>query len=147
MATSGTFLSAEQQAQIVTAIREAEGKSSGEIKVYFEKNCRKDLLDRAVEIFHKLKMEQTALKTGVLIYIAYGDRVFAIIGDSGINEKVPAGFWESTKTLMEGYFREEKFTEGLLKGIKLAGEQLSQFFEISGNDTNEISDDIIISNE
>ncbi len=147
MATSSTFLSPEQQAQIVTAIREAEGKSSGEIKVYFEKKCGKDLLDRAVEIFHQLKMNQTKLKTGVLIYIAYADHVFAIIGDSGIHEKVPSDFWEATKSVMENYFKEGKYTEGLLKGIRLAGEQLQQFFEISGHNANEISDDIIIRNE
>lgn len=52
-------------------------------------------------------MEQTKLKTGILIYIAHVDRVFAIIGDKGINEKVPANFWDETKMLMESYFKEE----------------------------------------
>ncbi|MBK9730628.1 MAG: TPM domain-containing protein [Chitinophagaceae bacterium] len=147
MASPKTFLSPEEQEQIVAAIKEAEGKSSGEIKVYFEQNCKTELLDRAVEIFYKLKMEQTKLKTGILIYIAHVDRVFAIIGDKGINEKVPANFWDETKMLMESYFKDGKYKEGLLKGISLAGQQLHKYFELIGNDTNEISDDIIISDE
>ncbi|HUM45365.1 MAG TPA: TPM domain-containing protein [Chitinophagales bacterium] len=147
MPSSKTFLSPEQREQIVTAIQEAEGKSSGEIKVYFEKHCKKELLDRAVEIFYQLKMEKTELRTGILIYVAHVDRVFAIIGDKGIHEKVPANFWDETKALMESYFREEKYTEGLMKGIFLAGEQLRTFFKLMSNDSNEISDDIIVNDE
>ncbi|MEO6166782.1 MAG: TPM domain-containing protein [Chitinophagales bacterium] len=147
MSSSKTFLSPEQREQIVAAIREAEGKSSGEIKVYFEKHCKKELLDRAVEIFHQIKMDKTELRTGILIYVAHVDRVFAIIGDKGINEKVPDNFWDETKALMESYFREEKYTEGLMKGISLAGEQLRTFFKLMSNDSNEISDDIIVNDE
>lgn len=147
MASSKTFLSPEEQEQIVTAIREAEGKSSGEIKVYFERKCKNELLDRALEVFYKLKMDQTKLQTGVLIYVAYVDHVFAIIGDKGIHEKVPSNFWDETKVLMESYFKDGRYTEGLLKGIFLAGQQLHQYFEFTDGDTNEISDDIIISDE
>lgn len=147
MPSSRTFLTTEQRHQLVTAIREAEGKSSGEIRVYFEKHCKKDLMDRAVEVFYQLKLEKTKLRTGILIYVAYLDRVFAIIGDKGINEKVPSGFWDEAKELMTPYFKEEQYTEGLLKGINLAGEQLRNFFEITGTDTNEIADDIIVRDE
>jgi len=147
MPSSKTFLTTEQRHQLITAIREAEGKSSGEIRVYFEKHCKKDLMDRAVEVFHQLKLEKTKLRTGILIYVAYLDRVFAIIGDQGINEKVPSGFWDEAKELMTLYFKEEQYTEGLLKGINLAGEQLRNFFEITGTDTNEIADDIIVRDE
>lgn len=147
MPSSKTFLTTEQRHQLVTAIREAEGKSSGEIRVYFEKHCKKDLMDRAVEVFYQLKLEKTNLRTGILIYVAYLDRVFAIIGDQGINEKVPPGFWDEAKEVMAHYFKEEQFTEGLLKGINLAGEQLRNFFEITGTDTNEIADDIIVRDE
>jgi uncharacterized membrane protein len=147
MPSSKTFLTTEQRHQLVTAIREAEGKSLGEIRVYFEKHCKKDLMDRAVEVFYQLKLEKTKLRTGILIYVAYLDRVFAIIGDQGINEKVPSGFWDEAKELMTPYFKEEQYTEGLLKGINLAGEQLRNFFEITGTDTNEIADDIIVRDE
>lgn len=147
MPSSKTFLSPEHREQIITAIREAEGKSSGEIKVYFEKKCGKELLDRAVEIFYQLNMQKTKLRTGILIYVAYEDQLFAIIGDKGIHEKVPGDFWNNTKTLMAKYFKEEKFTEGLLQGIQLAGEQLRNFFELSPGDKNEISDDIIVRDE
>lgn len=141
------FISQEERHQIVTAIQQAEGKSYGEIKVYFEKKCNKDVMDRALEIFYRLDLGKTKRQTGVLFYVAYQDHVFAIIGDRGIHEKVPSNFWEETKALMQPYFIENKFTEGLIKGISLAGEQLKAYFEIDGDDTNEIPDDIIISDE
>ena len=144
---SKSFLSAQEQERIKAAIQDAEGKSSGEIKVYFEKKCSKELMDRAVEIFHQLKMHQTEGRTGVLIYVAYEDHLFAIIGDKGIHEKVPADFWDHTKKVMEDDFKEKRFTDGLLKGIQLAGEQLRQFFTRSARDSNEISDDIIVKDE
>jgi len=147
MATLSSFLSAEEREKIVAAIREAEGKSIGEIKVYFEKRCKADVLDRALEIFSKLKLHETRHQTGILIYVAYEDKLFAIIGDKGIHAKVPENFWDETKTMMEFHFRKGQFSEGLLKGIHLSGEQLRKFFEPTGENPNEISDDIVIADE
>lgn len=144
---SNTFLSAEEKEQIVTAIKNAEGKSPGEIKVYFEKRCNKKVEERITEIFHRLKMHETELRTGVLIYVAYLDKVFAILGDKGIYEKVPVHFWDETRSLMEIDFREGRFAAGLIKGINLSGEQLRKYFGPMKENTNEISDDIIIADD
>lgn len=147
MSSPATFLTSDQRNQLVNAIREAEGKSLGEIRIYFEKHCRKNILDRAVEVFYHLKMEKTKLRTGILIYVAYSDHVFAILGDRGIHEKVPANFWDETKELMGQYFKDENYMQGLLKGIHLAGEQLRKYFASTGTDTNEITDDIVVKDE
>ncbi len=147
MATSQTLLSPKDRELIVYAIREAEKQSPGEIRVYFEKRCKTDPMDRAVQLFDTLKMNATAEHTGILIYVAYVDRVFAIIGDEGINAKVPANFWDETKTIMQNYFQQEKFRDGLVEGIKLSGEQLSKFFTSGKENKNEISDDIVMGDE
>lgn len=87
-------------------------------------------------------MANTALRNGVLIYLAITDHRFAIIGDKGINEKVSDHFWADTRDIMQKKFKEQKFTEGLVEGILKAGEQLKTYFPYSKNDTNELNDQI-----
>ncbi|MBN7809607.1 TPM domain-containing protein [Algoriphagus sp. H41] len=137
------LFSPEEKAQITAAIQSAETRTSGEIQVHIENHCRGDVLDRAAEVFETLKMYQTKDRNGVLVYLAVLDHKFAILGDKGINAVVPKGFWESTKELMLSHFRQGKFTQGLIEGIHLAGEQLSAHFPYDQDgDVNELSDDI-----
>ena len=132
-----------QQQEIIAAIKEAEKNTSGEIRVHIEKNCKEDVLDHAAFIFDELEMQKTALRNGVLIYLAVEDRKLAILGDAGINLKVPKGFWDEIKDLMITNFKEGKFTEGLSQGIILAGEQLKKHYpHDKENDENELSDEI-----
>lgn len=137
-----SFFTKEQQADILSAIKEAEDMTSGEIKVHIETYIDGDILDRAAWIFKKIKMDGTAERNSVLFYLAVINRKFAIIGDHGINSKVPEGFWDNIKDMMEKYFREEKFTEGLTKGILMAGQQLKSHFPYNKDDVNELPDDI-----
>jgi uncharacterized membrane protein len=79
---------------------------------------------------------------GVLFYLAVEDRKFAVIGDAGINAKVPVDFWDTTKELMLKNFKEGKFTEGLSEGIIIAGKQLKTHFPHQKDDVNELPDEI-----
>ncbi len=137
------LFSSEQKAQITAAIQSAETRTSGEIQVHIENHCKDSVLDRAAEVFETLKMYQTKDRNGVLIYLAVLDHKFAILGDKGINSVVPKDFWESTKELMASHFRQGKFTQGLIEGIHLAGDQLGTHFPYDKTgDTNELSDDV-----
>ncbi|AMQ55415.1 TPM domain-containing protein [Algoriphagus sanaruensis] len=137
------LFSPEQKKEIVSAIQRAETMTSGEIQVHIENTCKGDVLDRAAEVFESLKMYQTKDRNGVLIYLAVKDQKFAILGDAGINSKVPNGFWEDTKNLMAGFFRQGKFSQGLIEGIQHAGCQLSTHFPYDAEgDQNELSDEI-----
>lgn len=136
------FFTKEQQAQILTAVKEAEKATSGEIRVHIETSFKGDVLDRAAWVFGKLGMHKTAERSGVLFYLAVNDRKFAIIGDRGINAKVPGGFWDEISQLLQKNFKENKFTEGLSEGILLAGQQLKTHFPYSKDDVNELSDEI-----
>jgi len=131
-------------ATLDAAIKAAEKATSGEVRLYVEDNCKEDVLDRAAFLFAELKMHKTELRNGVLFYLAKKDRKFAILGDGGINAKVGNDFWDHIKTEMLHFFKEEKFAEGLEKGISMAGEALSTHFPYQRNDVNELSDDIII---
>lgn len=133
----------QEQEQVRLAIETAEKNTSGEIRVCAEKKCPSaDALKRASDYFLKIGMDKTDLKNGVLIYIATEDRKFAIIGDTGINTVVPDNFWDDTKEAMLEKFKAGLLAEGLVTGIKMAGEKLKKFFPCKDDDRNELPDDI-----
>ncbi|MCU0456914.1 MAG: TPM domain-containing protein [Bacteroidales bacterium] len=136
------FFTREQQERIRSAIKEAELDTSGEIRVHLETSVSGDVLDRAAWIFAKVGMHKTENRNGVLIYLAVGNKKFAVIGDTGINSKVPGDFWDRTRELIQSKFREEKYTEGIVEGILMAGQQLKEFFPHKRDDVNELPDDI-----
>ncbi len=139
----GIFKESEIEA-IQRAVEDAERFTSGEIRVCVEKKCKEPVLDRAVNYFEELGMDQTALRNGVLIYLAVEDHQFAIIGDAGINKAVPADFWDSTKYAMLEKFRQGNMAEGVITGIHLAGQQLKTLFPFQGDDDiNELPNDIV----
>jgi uncharacterized membrane protein len=132
----------EEQQRIRKAIEQAENRSSGEIRVCIEKKCSEEVLDRAAKYFFQLNMHKTALRHGVLIYVATVDRKFAIIGDAGINQVVPADFWDAAKEDMLQHFKYGNIVEGIVTGLKIAGEQLQKYFPRQAGDINELPDDI-----
>jgi uncharacterized membrane protein len=136
------FFSDEQQQSIIDAIAAAELHTSGEIRVHIDDNCKGDVLAQAAIVFSDLKMDKTKLRNGVLFYLAVEDKLFAIIGDKGINEKVPPGFWDNIRDAMLEHFKHDQFTEGLNKGISMAGEKLIAHFPLEHDDSNELSNDV-----
>jgi uncharacterized membrane protein len=139
---ASSFFTKEQQAHITDSIREAEKETSGEIRVHIETRLSGDVLDRAAWIFKRIGMHKTEKRNGVLFYLAVTNRKFAIIGDLGINSKVPENFWDEIKGVLEKHFQEAKFSEGLIKGIIAAGSQLKEHFPHQKNDVNELPDEI-----
>ena len=136
------FFTTEQQHEIVEASRQAEANTSGEIRVHIENHCRGDIMDRSAMVFNILKMNETAERNGVLIYLAIKDKKFSIIGDEGINKMVEHDFWNDVKDMMAGHFRSGNFTEGIIQGVLRVGEKLKTFFPHKSDDINELSDDI-----
>jgi uncharacterized membrane protein len=131
-----------QKEAIQLAIAKAELNTSGEIRVHIDKQCKVDPLKRAIVIFEELKMYNTAQKNGILIYLSLNDNKLAIIGDSGINAVVPDDFWDNERDLMISFFKKGQFTEGLVEGIRMVGEQLKAAFPYLENDTNELSNEV-----
>ena len=144
---ASSFFSPIEKEDIKMAIRQAELDTSGEIRVHVETSCTGDVMDRASRLFEKLNMHKTRLRNGVLIYLAIRNRKFAIIGDMGINSVVPEHFWDNVESEMLNHFRENHFTEGLMKAIELTGFQLKKHFPYITNDINELPDDISFSDE
>ena len=136
------FLSSSDEIAVVEAINEAEKNTSGEIRIHIENHSEKPPLERAKEVFFELKMNETQARNGVLFYIGVADHSFAILGDEGIDKVVEADFWDCTKNVVIENFKSGKFREGLVEGIKNAGEKLKVHFPFNLGDENELSNEI-----
>lgn len=132
----------QQQKQVQDAIAQAELNTSGEIRVHIDKRCKEEPMTKAIAVFEKLGMHKTEQRNAVLFYLAMEDKKLAILGDKGINEAVPTNFWDEIRDLMVSHFKKGEFTEGLSKGIVMAGEQLKTAFPYQSDDTNELSNEL-----
>lgn len=136
------FLTEEEEQEIVQTILKAEKETSGEIRVHLEPHTRLDHFDRAKEVFHLLKMDNTKEENGVLIYIAVNDKAFVIYGDNGINKVVPTNFWETTRDVIQAQFKLGNFKQGIIEGILSAGNELQAHFPWHHGDQNELSNEV-----
>lgn len=142
MSATEDFLTPEEEKEIVHVISLAEKNTSGEIRVHIEGHTDKPPLERAKEIFHALGMDATLERNGVLFYVGVQDHSFAIIGDKGIDDAVEDDFWDCTKDLVIGHFKNKRFKDGLTEGILRAGERLKKYFPYQKDDTDELSNEI-----
>ena len=138
------FVRSLDQQRIVDAIATAEKLTSGEIRVHVQPKSHGDIRTVAERTFERLGMTKTALRNGVLLFIASDEHRFVILGDSGINERVPAGFWDEIAAKLTMHFKNGAFTEGIVEAIHSAGDQLKTFFPRAHDDVNELSNEINI---
>ncbi len=142
MADPKEFFSKEEQDEILDAIAEAENITSGEIRVHVDLRAGDNLMGRAQRVFDDLGMSKTKLRNGVLLYLAVEEGKFAVIGDVGINERVPGDFWDKIRDAVQESFRENDFLDGTLYFIEEAGEHLQEYFPHEPDDVNELPDAI-----
>jgi uncharacterized membrane protein len=142
---SPQFFTSQEQQKVVDAVQQAELRTSGEVRVYVESHCRfVDALDRAAEIFYSLKMEATAERNAVLLYIAMKDRQMSVFADEGIYQKAGADFWKDKVRLILSHFNKESYTEGIVQVIAEVGEALVFHFPYNtATDKNELPDEIV----
>jgi uncharacterized membrane protein len=137
------FLGQLDHERIVAAIREAEGRSRGEVRVHVSSQKVDDPQKAARAQFEKLGMTETAERNGVLIYVAPASQNFAVIGDRGIDEHCGPAFWTAVAEAMQDDFRHGRFTDGLVKGVARTGQALAEKFPRTETaDRNELADDV-----
>lgn len=136
------FLNQLRHDDIVAAIRKAEQKTSGEIRVFISRHEPDDPVAAAQAEFLRLGMDKTKEKNGVLIFVAPRARKFAIIGDAGVHSRCGDEFWTQVAAEMTGHFKKAEFTQGILHAIHKAGELLAQHFPRHPGDQNQLPDDI-----
>jgi uncharacterized membrane protein len=138
------FLSKLEHDRIVAAIRDAESKTSGQIRVYVQRGkLDGDPLAAATKRFHKLGMHRTGERNAVLIFVAPRAHKFAVVGDKAIHEKCGEQFWQRLVDAMRTHFQNEKFNHALVEAIEEAGKVLAEHFPKKSTSSNELSDEVI----
>ena len=139
------FFSEPEKQQMVEAIRRAEQRTSGEVRVFVESRCRfVDAIDRAAEIFFQLRMEETEDRNATLIYVAVRDRQVAVFGDQGIYQRLGQQYWDEEVKKMLEHFTREHLADGICQAINDLGEALHQHFPFERDtDKNELPDEIV----
>ena len=140
--TKNQKLTKGEKEKIVSAIAEAERTTSGEIRVHVSSHCKEDVFGHAKRIFERLHMERTKERNAVLIFVALKARRFAIIGDTGIHEKVREIIWKNALDTMRGFFSKGRIQEGISAGVLSVGTELRKYFPAHPQDKNELSNEI-----
>ncbi len=130
---------------IAKAIRHAEQRTSGEVRVFVESRCSwVDAIDRTAEIFFTLKMEQTEQRNAVLVYVALKDHQLAVFGDEGIHKKVGAEYWNNVVREMLASFDKQYYAKGIAECVIQIGDALTKHFPFERDtDRNELPDEIV----
>lgn len=142
------FFTTEEKQRIVEAVRLAEHRTSGEIRVFVESHCPyMDAIDRAAQIFFRLEMKKTDDRNAVLVYVALKDRQLAVYGDEGIHKKVGQEYWNREVQQMISSFNRENYADGIRQCIIDIGEALHTHFPFDNDtDKNELPDNIVFGN-
>jgi uncharacterized membrane protein len=143
-AAPATFFDEDERSRIRGAVAAAEGRTSGEIRVHLARHSGGDPLAAARRAFEAIGMTRTAARNGVLVWLSTEDHAFAILGDRGIDEVVPEGFWDDVRERMRACFAEGRFADGIVLAVDAAGEKLAAFFPRGTGDRNELPDDISV---
>jgi uncharacterized membrane protein len=143
------FMNDDELLRISNKIKEMESSTAGEIRVcvkekkpVFQK--RKSTHSLAHKEFFRLKMNETRDKTGILIFLILKERKFHILADEGINKKVPEDTWNNICSEMQQKFQKGYFCNGIIYGVESVGKILSEHFPIKADDTNELSNEVVI---
>jgi len=123
-----SFLAKIDEPRVVEAIRLAELRSRGEIRIHVTGKSVADVVKEATAVFERLGMTRTAERNGILVFVAPESHNFAVLGDSGITSKVGTTPLDEMAAAMSGAFREGRFTDGLVAVVEKAGELLAAHY-------------------
>ncbi len=136
------WLTPSELDRVRDAVRAAEMRTSGEIRVHLDVAIMENVLDHAAFVFDELGMTRTKDRNGVMIYVSVPGRKVAVIGDVAIHAKLGDGYWHGVLELILQHFKQDRFSDGLCAGVERLGEQLREHFPYQGDDVNELSDDV-----
>ena len=139
------FLTDQQMASLVEAIQTAEDHSTGEIRIHIDSNTEGNNAQIAFEVFKRLCKNKTVAKNAVLFHVNFEQQYLTIIGDEGIHEKVHQNFWDKMHDRITQEFMKGNFHDGLKNAVLETGLELKKYFPISGENPNELSNEITFS--
>ncbi|MBF0298131.1 MAG: hypothetical protein HQK51_05390 [Oligoflexia bacterium] len=114
------------------------------LKLISTDKMKKRVKEQAIMAFYQNCLYNTRSQTGILIFISILERQVFILGDRGINQKIPPGFWNTlTQELVSG-IRQGKAGESICRIIEKCGHELAKHFPYLADDKNELSDNLIL---
>ncbi len=129
--------------RLTRRVSASEQRHSGEIRIHVEARLPWSYLwrdatarERAVTLFGKLRVWDTAHNNGVLIYLLLAEHAIEIVADRGLSQRVPAALWQAMVQRMGGAFREGRFEEGLTQALEEVSAELVTHFPLAPADTN-----------
>ena len=140
-----SYLTDHQMASLVEAIKTAEDHSTGEIRIHIDSQTEGNNAEIAFEVFKTLCAGQTVEKNAVLFHVNFEQQYLTIIGDEGIHHKVHQSFWDQMHDTITREFARGNYYEGLQKAVLETGLELKKYFPISGENPNELSNEITFS--
>lgn len=139
------FLTDQQIASLAEAIGSAEEHSTGEIRVHIDSNTETDSAKTAFRVFEELCMNRTAERNAVLFHVNFEQKYLTIIGDTAIHEKVSQAYWDHLHDFMTSEFAKGNYYKSLKSGILETGLELKKHFPVTGENPNELSNEITFS--
>jgi len=139
------FLTDQQIASLVEAIQSAEEHSTGEIRVHIDSNTKGDQAKAAVKVFEELCMNKTAHRNAVLFHVNFEQKYLTIIGDTGIHEQVHQSYWDHLHDEITSEFAKGNYYKALRSAILETGVELKKYFPVTGENHNELSNEITFS--
>jgi putative membrane protein len=79
----------------------------------------------AVEQFFLRRVDHTAARTGVLIFVSLAERNARIIADEGISEKVGNAQWQAAIDALTGHMRDGRIAAGFIAAVERCGAVLA----------------------
>jgi uncharacterized membrane protein len=137
------FLQRLDHKRITQAIKKAEGRTSGQIRVFVQRgDFEDDALPRAERRFLQLGMQKTRDRNAVLIFVAPRAHKYAVVGDVGVHEKCGREFWQKLVTAMRGHFQKQEFDRAITHAINEVGKVLAAHFPRTADTINELPDEV-----
>lgn len=99
--------------------------------------------ERALAAFFEKGLHRTEQETGILIFISLLEQKVWILGDRGINGKIPPHYWKSFAAELAAGIRSGRGAEALCRVISGCGAELARHFPRTQQDRNELPDEII----
>lgn len=131
----------------------SERRHSGEIRICVEAGLPMSYLwrhasarERAVTLFGKLRVWDTAHNNGVLIYLLLAEHAIEIVADRGLDSHVDDAAWAAMTQRMSAAFRDGRFEDGLTQALEEISALLVEHFPLGEGelDVNELPDEPVV---
>ena len=134
-ATLRRALPPEALARIGERVTASERRHTGQIRVCIEAGLPWSYIrreaparQRAITLFGKLRVWDTAQNNGVLIYLLLAEHAIEIVADRGIDLHVDAADWAAMTKRMAQAFREGRFEDGVTQALEEVSALLVEHF-------------------